>query len=321
MRVAAIDIGTNSVLLSIASRREDGSLQLELDRCTITRLGQGVDRTRRLDPAAVERTLRCLSVYAELLATANVDRLEVVGTSALRDAESHGDFLERATVILGVEPRVIQGTVEAELSFRGALSNLAVSGRVVVVDIGGGSTEVIVGRATPEGPRANEHASLDLGCVRLTERFVSSDPPSAAALSQIRESTQVGLNSLSSTAHCGTLVAVAGTATTLAAIDLGLREYDGARVHGHTLSRQRLETLVRQLANLTTAERAALPGMEPRRADVIVAGGVILTTVLQVFGRDEVVVSDRGVRFGLLEAMLGDPALQRRSSTGTLGHP
>lgn len=340
MRVAAIDIGTNSVLLSIASRRGDGTLQIELDRCTITRLGQGVDKTRRLDPAAVERTLRCLSEYAELLATRDIDRLEVVGTSALRDAASHRDFLDRAKTLLGVEPRVIAGVDEATLSFRGALSDLTVSGRVLVVDIGGGSTEVIVGEVTPEGPRADEHTSLDLGCVRLTERYVSSDPPRSAALAQIRESTQAGLNSLGfavysdpstptalsenresthlgssslgTAAHCGALVAVAGTATTLAAIDLGLREYDGARVHGHTLSRQRLESLVRQLAALPHAERTALPGMEPRRADVIVAGGVMLATVLEVFDRDEVVVSDRGVRFGLLESMLEELARQKR---------
>lgn len=304
MRVAAIDIGTNSVLLSIARRDADGALQLELDRCTITRLGQGVDKTRRLDPNAVERTLACLADYAKLLRSTALDRLEVVGTSALRDVEASEDFLERATALLGVRPRVIAGTLEAELSFDGALSALGLSGPVVVVDVGGGSTEVICGRVTPRGSQPEQHASLDVGCVRMTERHVDGDPPSDEALSAIQASTRNALSRLGFRSNSGPLVAVAGTATTLAAVELGLQQYDGTKLHGHAFSRERLEALVRRLSKLTSAQRSVLPGMEARRADVIVAGGVILMTVLREFGNDGLIVSDRGVRYGLLESML-----------------
>jgi exopolyphosphatase/guanosine-5'-triphosphate,3'-diphosphate pyrophosphatase len=304
MKAAAIDIGTNSVLLSIAQLDVDGEIRTELDRCTITRLGQGVDGTRRLDPSAVERTLTCLVEYAGLLEAAKVDRLDVVGTSALRDAQASEEFLDRAATVLGRRPRVIAGAEEAELTFRGALSGLGLSGSVVVLDVGGGSTEVISGETAPGASTAARRASLDVGCVRMTERHISSDPPHEDALAAIRESTRSELQRLGFRADSGSLVAVAGTATTLAAVDLELRNYDGARVHGHVFARERLEALLRRISALPNVARAALPGMEPRRADVIVAGGVILTTLLEEFGHDRFIVSDRGVRYGLLASLL-----------------
>lgn len=304
MRAAAIDIGTNSVLLSIARRSADGAVVVELDRCTITRLGQGVDKTSRLDPEAVERTLACLEEYARLIDAEQIDRVDVVGTSALRDASASQEFLDRATALLRMRPRIITGAEEAELTFRGALSGLGLSGRVVVVDIGGGSTELVSGEKADRGFVANHHVSINLGCVRLTERHITTDPPTQDALMAIRQSTQRELARLEFRADLGTLVAVAGTATTLAAVDLGLVVYEGFKVHGHCFTKERLDSLVHRISELPNTDRAELPGMERRRADVIVAGGVILATVLQQFGHNRVIVSDRGVRYGLLESML-----------------
>lgn len=303
-RAGAIDIGTNSVLLTVVERDQAGARRIILDRCTITRLGQGVDRTRQLAPDAVARTLECLREYAEGLRELRVDGLDVVGTSALRDARSSGEFLREAKALLGVAPRVIEGTEEAELTFRGALSSLQLSGPVVVLDIGGGSTELITGRQTHSETIAEAFQSLDLGCVRMTERHVTTDPPEHAALASIGESARAALATLSFSLGEGALVAVAGTATTLAAIDLSLSTYDGSRVHGHVLSRTRLESLLRTMATLPRPERASMPGMEPKRADVIVAGAVILAAVMDHALQDRLVVSDRGVRFGMIEALL-----------------
>lgn len=303
-RAAAIDIGTNSVLLTVVERDRAGNRRIVVDRCTITRLGQGVDKTRQLSPDAVKRTLDCIAGYAEILSELKVNRVDAVGTSALRDARSAEDFLLRAEEHLGVMPRVIAGDEEAQLTFRGALSSLDVDGSVTVLDIGGGSTELITGHRTSTLAVAEAFQSLDLGCVRMTERYVTTDPPEPAALAAISESARAALATLSFAAGQGTLVAVAGTATTLAAIDLGLASYDRNRVHGHVLSRGRLETLLDQLATLPRSERASVPGMERKRADVIVAGAVILSTVLHQLGQPQLVVSDRGVRFGLIESML-----------------
>jgi len=310
MRIAAIDIGTNSVLLTVVERDAAGTQRIELDRCTITRLGQGVDRTRRLAPEAMTRTLDCLAAYAKVLEALQIDRLGVVGTSALRDAQEADGFLRSASAVLGVTPQIIGGSEEAALTFRGALSQLNIQGPVVVVDVGGGSTEIITGTATMTKAVAEHCCSLDVGCVRLTERYVVGDPPDTRALTAIAESTSKSLSALPFEADRGTAVAVAGTATTLAAIEGGFRIYDGTLIHGQVLSIAQLHALVARLSVLEHAERAALRGMEPRRADVIVAGAVILVTTLSELRHDSVIVSDRGVRFGLIESML-DEALTK----------
>jgi len=180
MRVASIDIGTNCVLLLIAEAR-GGALVPLLERATITRLGQGVDKNRRLLPEATERTLRCLSEYAGVLGEFAVDRLDAVGTSAMRDAEGGDEFVTRATALLGRAPRVIDGNEEARLTFAGALSGLEVEGDVTVFDIGGGSTEIIVGSSTSGVGTIGTAVSLDIGSVRLFERHLRHDPPTARA--------------------------------------------------------------------------------------------------------------------------------------------
>jgi exopolyphosphatase / guanosine-5'-triphosphate,3'-diphosphate pyrophosphatase len=313
-KVAAIDIGTNSVLLVIAAVEPEGPRPL-LERATITRMGEGVDKTRRLAPAAVERNLQCLRAYAADLRAHGSPRLDVVGTSALRDAEGARDFLDEAERILGVRPRVIAGDEEARLTFDGALSGLALTGKLLVFDIGGGSTELIVGRA---GSEAAGHAgssappesrvSLDIGSVRLFERHVHHDPPLPEELASIEADIARQLASAEPLSRIHgdepvTLVGVAGTVTTLKALELGLDDYDSARVHGAVLTLSAVESLCTKLSSMTLAERQRLPGLQPKRADVIVAGALIVRDLLRSASASQTTVSDRGVRFGLLTAL------------------
>jgi exopolyphosphatase / guanosine-5'-triphosphate,3'-diphosphate pyrophosphatase len=306
-KVAAIDIGTNSVLLVIAARGASGPVAL-LERATITRMGEGVDQTRKLAPAAVERNLACLRAYADDLRAQGNPPLDVVGTSALRDAEGAGEFLDEAERILGVRPRVIAGDEEAALTFSGALSGLDVSGRLLVYDIGGGSTELIVGDASAK-TAPSSRVSLDIGSVRLFERHVRTDPPAPAELRAIEADIAGQLATAGPLRRLAegqpvTLLGVAGTVTTLKALELGLPAYDGARVHGSRLSLESVEKLCEKLASLTLEQRQQLPGLEPKRADVIVAGAIIVREILRRAGAVDSVVSDRGVRFGLLEKLL-----------------
>jgi len=303
MRVAAIDIGTNTVLLVVVESDASGVRTL-LERATITRLGEGVDRTRCLSDAARERTLACLETYAKLLRDARVERVAAVGTSALRDARGGDAFLDAAERLLGVRPRVVQGAEEAELTFRGALSGLAVLGDVVVFDVGGGSTEIVVGRAGAE-PSMSAAVSLDIGSVRLFERYGHGDPPTLASIGAARSAVAQALQANAPrSSENATLVGVAGTVTTLAAIDQALGSYDPARVHGARLGRASVERELGRLAALPLAERRSVPGLEPGRADVIVMGAAIVLEVLSWAGASSLVVSDRGVRWGLLEGAL-----------------
>lgn len=305
-QVAAIDIGTNSVLLVIAGVDASGFVPL-LERATITRLGQGVDKTRRLAPAAVERNLNCLREYAALLREHGTPTLDVVGTSALRDAQDADAFLDEAERILGVRPRVIAGDEEASLTFRGALSGLGLAGELVVFDVGGGSTELIAGSADGQ-IFAQDRVSLDLGSVRLFERHVRSDPPAPDEIARIEADIERELDSAASridlrAAGDLTLVGVAGTVTTLKALELGLQSYDPARVHGSRLTLVAVEALCAKLASLPLSARQQLPGLAPERADVIVPGAYLVRNLLRRAGAASLVVSDRGVRFGLLEAL------------------
>jgi len=311
MRAATIDIGTNSVLLLVADS-EGGALRPVLERATVTRLGEGVDKNRRLLPAACERTLACLSDYAQQLRTLGVSRLDAVGTSAMRDAAGGQDFVARAAAILGVAPRVIDGNEEARLTFAGALSGLPApsgtseNGKVTVFDIGGGSTEIIVGTSSATTRRIAAAVSLNIGSVRLFERHVRSDPPSAEEMRNVQRDVRLALVDAPKPDEDATLVGVAGTVTQLAALELELTPYDSTRVHGHRLTRRSVDRLAARLASLDLAQRRALPGMEPARADVLVVGSAIAQAVLEWSGASEVVVSDRGVRWGLAEELAAD---------------
>ena len=294
-RVAAIDIGTNSVLLLVAEVQGDDIVPL-VERATITRLGQGVDRTRHLAPEAIERTLACLERYAADIREHAPESVFVVGTSAMRDAEGGASFRESARAILGVEPRVASGDEEAELTFLGSLSGLPIEGDVLVFDVGGGSTEIIVGDSRT-GPRAK--ISLDIGSVRLTERHVRADPPGSEELRAVREDVRAALAKVPF-APSGAVVGVAGTVTTLAAFVKDIAPYDAARVHGAELLASEVASAADRLAALPLDQRKALPAIDPKRADVIVAGAVLVDELLRFCGAERVVVSDRGVRWGLV---------------------
>jgi len=301
MRVATIDIGTNTVLLLVAERGPDGQLVAVEEHATITRLGQGVDKTRTLAPEAIERTNACLDRYADVVKRLGVDKVAVVGTSAMRDAGGGEAIRAHVKARFGVEARTISGDEEARLTFAGALSGLKVpgEGRVVVFDIGGGSTEVVDGdRSTRSIGYAH---SYDVGSVRLTERHVSGDPPSDAEKAAVSRDAREAFASVPDSVRGAPVVGIAGTVTTLAAISLGMADYDGARVHGLTLEVRELERVVERLARVSLAERTKIPGLEPKRADVIVAGGMVALAFLERVGASSVTISDRGVRWGLAE--------------------
>ncbi len=297
-RVATIDIGTNSVLLLVAER--DGSHVRALEElATITRLGEGVDATGRLADDAIARTLACLERYAEAIGRWNVGSIAAVGTSAMRDAGGGATFCDRAEAILGVRPQVISGEREAQLTFDGALVGLEPEGLLAVFDIGGGSTEIIVGARVGRGRGTLGRAvSLDIGSVRLTERHVRHDPPLPSELDAIRNDVHAALRAAPSMKG-RPLVGVAGTVTTLTAFAHGIAPYDARRVHGAILSRESLAEARSQLASATLEERRQLAGIEPKRADVIVAGALITEAICEAAGAERLLVSDRGVRWGL----------------------
>jgi exopolyphosphatase / guanosine-5'-triphosphate,3'-diphosphate pyrophosphatase len=307
MRVATIDIGTNTVLLLVADRQEDGSLVALEERATITRLGEGVDLTRRFSAQALERTLVCLGEYAAAVRSLGVDRVAVVGTSAMRDAGG-GDVL-RAHIgaSFGVPVRVVSGQEEARLTFRGALGGLALADRrdLAVFDIGGGSTEVVFGGIDDGQTRIAYSSSFNVGSVRPTERHVGTDPPDRAAREALTREASQAFATVPPLTKGQTPVGVAGTMTTLAAVSLGLDTYDGARVHGHVMTRDELRSVVGALASTPLEARRRIPGMEPKRADVIVAGGFIALALLDHWNAAGVLVSDRGVRWGLAEELAG----------------
>jgi exopolyphosphatase/guanosine-5'-triphosphate,3'-diphosphate pyrophosphatase len=306
-RVATIDIGTNSVLLLVAAR--DGQhVRPLVERATITRLGEGVDRTGELAPAAVERTLACLREYAAEIARWDVDAVAAVGTSAMRDAAGSEVFCDVAEAVLGTRPSVISGEREAQLTFDGALIGLEPEGVLAVFDIGGGSTEIIVGARVGRGRGTLARAkSLDIGAVRLTERHVRHDPPLPSELEAIRKDVRAALRHAPSM-RGRPLVGVAGTVTTLTAFAHGLAPYDARLVHGAVLSRLALGEAVATLAATPLDERRKLAAIDPKRADVIVAGGILAEELCDAADADRWIASDRGVRWGLALECLEAPA-------------
>lgn len=304
-RVAAIDIGTNSVLLLVAERAASGVLTAVREEATITRLGQGVDKTRQLASEAVERTLDCLRTYAELLRADGAETVAAVGTSAMRDAAGGSAFVERAEAILGSRPRVISGDDEARLTFVGGLSGLPDglrSADVAVFDIGGGSTEFILG----QGDRVDSAVSLDVGSVRLTERHLPTDPPTDAEWAACQADIARILDGTPSLSG-RPLVGVAGTVTTLAAIAHDVDPYDGARVHGAKLGLDAITRITETLRRTPVTARRSMRGLSPNRADVIAAGAELCRQIVVKAGATHLVVSDRGVRWGLAETLAPRP--------------
>jgi exopolyphosphatase / guanosine-5'-triphosphate,3'-diphosphate pyrophosphatase len=305
MKVAAVDCGTNSLRLLIAESNRDGGL-IDLDRHTeIVRLGQGVDATGEFHPDALRRTFAVTERYAELIKNAGVpaDKVHFVATSASRDAKNRDEFFEGIQSLLGVKPDVISGDTEARLSFTGALSRVRPEGDpVLVMDIGGGSTEFIVGSSAGVMQSA---VSLDIGSVRLTERFLKVNPPArddlaraAAYVDEMLAGSGVDFTSI------GTWIGVAGTATTLAGVYLELERYDRDRVHGSSIPRQDVGALLRRLSGMTVAEIRAMPSMHPDRADVITGGALVAARVAERLGVPDLIVSESDILDGIALAML-----------------
>lgn len=300
-RVGAVDIGTNSTRLLVAD--VDGGAHSPfkmLDRrMRITRLGAGVDATRTLAHEAVERTVDVLREYRRALDELGAERVRATATSATRDATNRDDFFGPAQAALGVEPELLSGEEEARLSFLGATADIEAPSPYLVVDIGGGSTELIVGTKEPTGL-----LSLDVGCVRVTEQYLESDPPApeelSDAVSVVRDLVADAARELPGARDAATLVGLAGTITTVAAIEQGLAEYDRDRIHHFRLTRDATEDVFRTLATETLAQRRHNPGLDPGRADVIVGGTLVLVTILRTLGYGELLVSEADILDGLV---------------------
>jgi exopolyphosphatase/guanosine-5'-triphosphate,3'-diphosphate pyrophosphatase len=293
MRVAAVDLGTNSTRLLVADVA-DGRVE-ELHReTTITRLGEGVDARRRLLPLPVARVRNCLSDYRRTAESLEVARTLAVATSAVREAENGEAFLGEVEWSYGFPTRLLSGEEEALLTFRGATTGRGLDEGTLVVDVGGGSTELVVG-----GPSGFDfHASLPLGSVRHTERYLASDPPTPGELGACRDAVTAALAERVPTGSVRTAIGTAGTITSLSALDLGLEAYDPERVHGHVLTATAVESQLVRLAALTNDARRRLPGLEPGRAPVIVAGAVVVAAILDFFGLDALEASERDLLDG-----------------------
>jgi exopolyphosphatase / guanosine-5'-triphosphate,3'-diphosphate pyrophosphatase len=315
-RVAALDCGTNSLRLLIADLDPAAHVLSDVARrMEIVRLGQGVDATGMLAPAALERTFTALRHYAGEISAAGAEAVRMVATSATRDAANSADFTRGVVEILGVPPEVISGAEEAQLSFAGATAELAgetASGHVeppyLVVDIGGGSTEFVLGGAAA-GQAPVAALSVDIGCVRLTERHLRSDPPASTevdsaiadierALDQVTEAVPVS--------SARTLVGLAGSVTTVTAVALGLPSYDADKIHHARVSAASVHAVTEQLLHQTRTERAAIGSMHPGRVDVIGAGSLILDRIVRRFGFAEVVTSEHDILDGIAWSLVSD---------------
>jgi exopolyphosphatase / guanosine-5'-triphosphate,3'-diphosphate pyrophosphatase len=299
VRVAAVDIGTNSVRLLVAEVGADETVEPVERRMHITRLGRGVDASRRLAPEAIERTLAVLREYRTVIDELGAERVRATATSAARDATNRDDFFEAGRDALGTEIELLPGEEEAALSFRGATRGVTEPGPYLVIDIGGGSTEFVVGTTEPIAL-----VSVDIGCVRITEQFLHSDPPAPEELSQavsvVRDHLADVRRTIPAIADVATVIGLAGTVTTVAAIELGLPVYDPEQIHHFHLAREAVEDVFRTLATEPVAQRRHNPGLEPARVDVIVGGTIVLASVMRTFEIKEILVSEADILDGLV---------------------
>jgi exopolyphosphatase/guanosine-5'-triphosphate,3'-diphosphate pyrophosphatase len=296
-RIAVVDLGTNSTRLLVADVFDGQVRELER-RTTITRLGQGVDATGRLADEAIARVSEALAVYREVIDRLGAERIIAVATSAMRDAANGPAFREEIRERFGIDAQTISGDEEARLTFLGATSGRDADSETLVIDIGGGSTEYVTGRA---GGDPGFHVSTRMGSVRFTERHLKSDPPEHEELTALAEDARGVIEADVPGEIRGRVehgIAVAGTATTLAAIDQELDPYDPEKVHGYRVNLGACERIVAQLAALTVAERRHVTGLHPDRAPTIVAGALIMLESMRVFGLDEIEVSESDILHG-----------------------
>ncbi len=304
IRCAAIDCGTNSIRLLIADVA-DAALTDVVRETRIVRLGEGVDRSGRLAPAALERTRIALGDYAAAIADQQAERIRMVATSATRDADNRDAFVDMVRGELRVDPQVIDGAEEAALSFAGAASVFGADrGPLLVADIGGGSTELVRGDAGAE----LRSFSMDVGCVRLTERHLHDDPPRPDQIAAAEADVRAAIGRAREHVPLDpavTLVGVAGTVLTLAALVFGVERYDEAAIHGATMSAAQVREVTAELLAMTRAQRAALPAMHPGRADVIGAGALVLRTLVDEIGVHAVTASAHDVLDGIVLGLAG----------------
>ena len=303
-RVAALDCGTNSIRLLIAEENPEASTFTEISRkMSIVKLGEGVDRNKAFLPDAISRTLAALKVFAADIAEAKVEQVRFCATSATRDAQNRDEFLIPVAQILGITPEVISGEEEASLSFKGATQGLnKASGPFLVVDIGGGSTEFVFGSDHVDAAR-----SVNIGCVRMSERHFKNDPPTKSEIESAREDIK---NAIAQAAEvvpiksAKTLVAVAGTATTVAASALNLEKYDSELIHLAKISAIETRRVSDWLLSLNRQERSDLGYMHPGRVDVIAAGSLVLAEIIEATGLESFVASENDILDGMVWSML-----------------
>ncbi len=337
-RVAAVDCGTNSLRLLLADV-DPGRAELTdvARRMEIVRLGQGVDKTGRLAPEALARTIAVLRDYADMIASSGTQAVRMVATSATRDADNAAEFVRLVKEVLGVAPEVLTGAEEAVLSFTGATAELAAGpdgGPFLVTDIGGGSTEFVLGEVlargddppqTPPDPGGTHPArpplgginppkspwaiSVDVGCVRMTERHLHGDPPTGLQVAAAIADIDAALDTVAATVpvrQARTLIGLAGSVTTIAAIAMGLPAYDAARIHHARVSAADVHAVTRGLLTQTRTARAAIGVMHPGRVDVIAGGALVLDRLMERFGFGEVLVSEHDILDGMAWSLAGD---------------
>jgi exopolyphosphatase/guanosine-5'-triphosphate,3'-diphosphate pyrophosphatase len=299
MRLSAIDIGTNTILMLIADITGDGSLSIIADEHRIARLGKGVDARGVIQPEAFARVLETLTDLKSISDAQKSDSLVACGTSALRDAANRREFMDFIQSRLGIGIKVISGEEESKLTYIGAISSSVqqpAAPHFAVLDIGGGSTEIVTGI----GSTVTSATSIDVGSVRLTERILKTSPPEAAAIENAIQIVREHLQRIPPLQGNTKLIGVAGTLTTLASIDLRLSHFDRKEIDGYNLSSAAVEAIFNELRPLNLDQLRAYPQIHPFRADILLAGIIILREVLHTTGRTEIIVSERGLRYGLL---------------------
>jgi exopolyphosphatase/guanosine-5'-triphosphate,3'-diphosphate pyrophosphatase len=303
--LAALDLGTNStrVLIARAAPDRPGGYETLDRRMRITRMGAGVDAHRKLAPDAVDRVLVALREYRAAMDEHGVTAVRAVATSAARDASNREELFDAVEAVVGARPELLSGDDEARLSFDGATCDLDAPGPYLVVDIGGGSTEFVLGHTAPEGV-----ISVDVGCVRVTEQFLVSDPPRPEELSQALDVVRLHLDdvvaAIPAVRTARTVVGLAGTVSTAAAMDLGLHGYDRDRIHHFHLTRDAAEEIFRTVATEAVEDRRHNPGLEPGRVEVIVGGMLVLVAVMRYFDLSELLVSESDILDGLVRSLL-----------------
>jgi len=301
-RYATIDVGSNSVLIHIAEKDASGNWKVLDDRAELTRLGEGLQATGVLKPEAMERTVEALKKFVELAKSHNVEQIVAVGTMALRVAKNAPEFIEKVKEVCGLIIEVIDGKEEARLSYLAVKSGLGLAhGKLVIFDVGGGSTEFIFGK----DDTIEKRFSINLGAIRITEQYLKSDPVKEEELQQALKEIETELSELKNQKEVHALVGMGGTVTNLAAVKHEMITYNPDLIQGTVLNRAEIERQMALFRSKTIEERKQIPGLQPKRADVILAGAAIVLSIMTILSVDSFTVSDRGIRHGLMVDRFG----------------